>query len=91
MVSGANGTALANVTLPHDARLTYELDGNLFGGVGTIKGDALRIEPTHWGNELYQPESYQEVARTPFTLKAIPYFFWANRQPGEMRVWLLKS
>ncbi len=86
-----NGTALASVSLPHDAQLTYALDGNLFGGVGTIKGDALRIEPTRWGSEPYQRESFQEVAQTPFTMKAIPYCFWANRQPGEMRVWLLKA
>jgi DUF1680 family protein len=26
--------------------------------------------------------------QTPFTFKAIPYCFWANRQPGEMRVWV---
>ena len=25
---------------------------------------------------------------TPITLTAIPYFLWANRTPGAMRVWI---
>ncbi|WP_350341609.1 hypothetical protein [Candidatus Flexifilum breve] len=25
------------------------------------------------------------------TLGAIPYCFWANRQPGEMRVWIQET
>ncbi len=86
-----NGAALANVTLPRDTRLSYTFDSRLFGGVGTIRGDALRFEPEPWGSALYQPEAFQERARTPFEFKAIPYCFWANRQPGEMRVWLLKG
>ena len=27
-------------------------------------------------------------ARLPFTLTAIPYFLWGNRNPGPMRVWI---
>jgi DUF1680 family protein len=86
-----NGAGLANVTLPRDARLRYVFDGNLFGGVGTISGKALRIDPTTWGSALYQPVSIQQVVRTPFEFKAIPYCFWANRQPGEMRVWIREA
>jgi DUF1680 family protein len=25
------------------------------------------------------------------TCKAIPYFMWANRQPGEMLVWIRET
>jgi uncharacterized protein len=28
------------------------------------------------------------IVRRPITMRAIPYFAWANRQPGPMRVWL---
>ncbi len=86
-----NGAALANVALPSEARLTYDFDSNLFGGVGTISGEALRADPSQWGSELYVAESVRKIPPTPFTFKAIPYCFWANRQLGEMRVWLLKS
>ncbi len=86
-----NGAELANIALPRDAPLRYEFDAGLFGGVGTIRGDALRIDETQWGNDLYQPESIQDIVQTPFALKAIPYCFWANRAPGEMRVWIHES
>jgi DUF1680 family protein len=86
-----NGAALASITLPSDSPLTYEFDSTLFGGVGTITGQALRIDPAQWHGDPYQPEISQPVAPISFTLKAIPYCFWANRGPGEMRVWLHKS
>jgi DUF1680 family protein len=86
-----NGGALANVTLPRDARLSAEFDGSLFGGVMTIKGDGLRVEPANWRGGLYLPEPAVDMARTPVALKAIPYCFWANREPGEMRVWIRES
>ncbi|MBX3062212.1 MAG: glycoside hydrolase family 127 protein [Anaerolineae bacterium] len=86
-----NGAALATLALPFGSPLTYEFDAHLFGGVGTITGEALRLDPAQWQDQPYQSESAHEIARTPVALKAIPYCFWANRQAGEMRVWLLKS
>jgi len=83
-----NGGELANVTLPPDAPLKAEFDADLFGGVSVISGEAMRVEPENWPGGLYQPESAVRVARKEFSFKAIPYCFWANRQPGEMRVWL---
>ncbi|MBX3084566.1 MAG: glycoside hydrolase family 127 protein [Anaerolineae bacterium] len=86
-----NGAALASIALPHEAALTYAFDNTLFGGVGTITGEAVRIEPVQWNSDPYVPASAPQAAPTPFVFKAIPYCFWANRQPGEMRVWLLKT
>ena len=86
-----NGAALSSVTLANAAQLTYAFDSELFGGVGTITGEAQRLDPTKWTDQPYQPASFQAAAQTTFTFKAIPYCFWANRQPGEMRVWLQKA
>jgi DUF1680 family protein len=86
-----NGPALANVVIPRDARLTAEFDPSLFGGVGVIKGEALRVQPATWPGGLYQPESALEYVQSPVQFKAIPYCFWANREPGEMRVWIRES
>jgi DUF1680 family protein len=86
-----NGSHLANVVIPAESTLTASFDANLFGGVGVITGDALRVEPENWGGGLYQPESQIKKVRTPFTFKAVPYFLWANREPGEMRVWLREA
>ena len=79
---------LANVVIPPGAALKAEFDADLFGGVGVITGAAVHVEPVEWQGGLYQPKSQVKAARSNFTFKAIPYCMWANRQPGEMRVWL---
>ncbi|MBX3061390.1 MAG: glycoside hydrolase family 127 protein [Anaerolineae bacterium] len=83
-----NGSNLASVYLPQDAPLTASLDKELFGGVSVITGDALRIVPLQWKGELYQPQSVTQYTQSPLKFKAIPYYLWANRMPGEMRVWI---
>jgi DUF1680 family protein len=37
---------------------------------------------------LYQSHPPASTASTPVTVTAIPYYTWANREPGAMRVWL---
>jgi uncharacterized protein len=86
-----NRAGLAHVTLPRASELHYVFDESLFGGVGTISGEALRQDTSQWGDGLYQPASVQQVVQTPFNFRAIPYSFWANREPGEMRVWIRES
>ena len=38
-----------------------------------------------WNDVLYRSAPPQVE---PVSLTAVPYFFWANRQPVQMRVWL---
>lgn len=84
-----NGPHLMNIVMPRDAQLTPSFDKNLFGGVGVITGDAFRTEPANgFGSGLYQAQSALTYNQSQLNFKAIPYCFWANRQPGEMRVWL---
>jgi DUF1680 family protein len=83
-----NGASLANVVIPRDAHLTVGFDANLFDGVSVVTGEASRIEPEKWPGGLYQPQSAVPYVSSKFTFKAIPYCFWANREPGEMRVWI---
>jgi DUF1680 family protein len=86
-----NGARLANVAIPREGALSVDFDNALFGGVSVIKGSAVRIEPSNWSGDLYQPQSVIAIQQTPFAFTAIPYCFWANRQPGEMRVWIRES
>jgi DUF1680 family protein len=86
-----NGVGLAHLTIPRGSQLSYEYDERLFGGVSTIRGEALRTEPNNWGSELYEPQSNIDFVQRPLSFKAIPYCFWANRQLGEMRVWIRES
>lgn len=86
-----NGAQLANVVLPHDSHLSVDFDAALFGGISVLTGQAIRIVPKEWHNGLYQSQSALAYERQPLKLKAIPYCFWANREPGEMRVWIREA
>lgn len=83
-----NGGQLANVVIPDQSALHAEPASQLFGGIPVIAGEAVRIEPAEWNNDLYQPKSQVQYKHTSFQFRAIPYFLWANREPGEMRVWI---
>lgn len=51
-----------------------------------MEGNGVVIDGTDWKDELpYQPLRKQKKA---VRFKAIPYYLWGNREPGEMNVWL---
>ena len=88
-IEGAdNGERLANVVLPRDSELSVKHDASLFDGIPIITGKAVRIEPASWNGGLYEPQAMLDYINPSFELKAIPYNLWANRDPGEMRVWI---
>ncbi|KXA92700.1 hypothetical protein AKJ65_07175 [candidate division MSBL1 archaeon SCGC-AAA259E19] len=77
---------LYTVTLPKDADLKAEFDQNLLRGVVVIKGEGMSVP---YRKNLYndlRDSSPSKPERVDFT--AIPYFAWANRDPGAMRVWI---
>jgi DUF1680 family protein len=80
-----NGPNLADVVIPAGAEFSVAFDPQLLGGVAVIGGEALRRDPQGWQGDLYRPAGSKT---TRFTFKAVPYYAWANRQPGEMQVWL---
>ncbi len=86
-----NGPRLANVCLPPSSELDSSFDSELFGGVTVITGEAIRVEPAEENNALYRHHSRADYERKVFTFKAVPYYLWANRDPGEMRVWIRSS
>lgn len=86
-----NGARLANIVIPNNANLEVTLEDALFDGICTISGDAVRLEPDNWSGGMYQPQAVIEYKKSPFEFKAIPYFLWANREPGEMRVWIREA
>jgi DUF1680 family protein len=80
-----NGPNLADVVIPPGAEFSVAFDPQLLGGVAVISGEALRRDPQEWQGALYRPAGSKT---TRFAFKAIPYYAWANRQAGEMQVWL---
>ncbi len=80
-----NPVPLQRIILPRDAKLTAVFDEQLLGGVVKIQGEALLIDDTDWGDELYR---FNPTAVRPYSFTAVPYYAWDHRTPGQMRVWI---
>jgi uncharacterized protein len=70
---------------------TVRFDPELLGGVVVLQDVAQLDSPDDgWEDRIYRtvhPREVDEQTRaTPVT--AVPYYAWANREPGAMRVWL---
>ncbi|MHB9130961.1 MAG: glycoside hydrolase family 127 protein [Armatimonadota bacterium] len=81
-----NEAPVHQIILPDDTLFVTRFNPDLLGGVVVIEGDALAIDAKSWRGALYQPA---ELTTTrPIRFRAIPYYAWDNRGPGEMVVWL---
>ncbi len=58
----------------------------ILGGVEVVHAAGFRCDAKTWEGRLYRP--YVKEAGTPQAITAVPYFAWANREPGAMRVWI---
>jgi hypothetical protein len=76
------------LALSDSAELECRFDPDLLGGVVVIEGEASALGAKAWRGALYLPAD--EVARFPVRMRAVPYYAWDNRDPGEMAVWLLR-
>jgi uncharacterized protein len=55
-----------------------------------LRGPALLAPPD--GGPLYRTHPADRGGPyDPTELVAVPYFAWANRDPGRMEVWILRS
>ena len=82
-----NDGHVRNLVLPATGIFTAVPEAELLGGVTVLCGEALALRRVTWPETLYLPESsVPGVERVRVT--AIPYFANANRQPGEMQVWM---
>lgn len=69
-----------------DPQFTAEWQPDVLGGIVMIHGNGFAIRTDDWESEgLYRQEKPRYA---PCRITAIPYFAWANRKPGEMRVWI---
>ncbi len=83
--------AVQDLALPLHAPLGIEWKPDLLGGVCTVHGEAVISAPgDRWSDSLYRVESTAARwgDRQAVPLVAVPYYAWANRGPGAMRVWL---
>ncbi|GAI87749.1 unnamed protein product, partial [marine sediment metagenome] len=80
-----NKVSLHRIVLPEDAKLEVNFEPDLLDGVAVIHGDALVVDDSDCDAQLYRVAKEQHKH---FKIKAIPFYAWDNREPGEMRVWI---
>jgi DUF1680 family protein len=84
-----NGAQLYHLSLPSASEPQTVFDANLLGGMQVILVEGTRYDSADWEDELYRQDTSEAAEKTD--LKFIPYFAWANREPGEMAVWINSS
>ncbi|KKI93837.1 hypothetical protein WQ54_01940 [Bacillus sp. SA1-12] len=82
-----NGRNLSSIFLPRNQELKAAFKDDFLDGVVVITGKAEKIQEKNWENQLYRPVE-EQAHENSINIKAIPYFAWCNREPGEMLVWI---
>jgi uncharacterized protein len=83
-----NPAPLNRICLSRDAVFKVQFEDNLLGGVVTLQASAASEGAEDWPHTLYRPEPPRT---SPASIKAVPYYAWDNREPGEMLVWLREA
>lgn len=60
----------------------------LFDGIVVIEGDGIGLDQDGCDNRLYFPVNEWSAREKVVRFRAIPYYTWANREPGPMEVWV---
>ena len=79
---------MQSLTLPRSAPLETKWRDDLFDGAMTLEASAARLAPGDADGALYSTAPPGELS---VTLTALPYYLWANRQPGSMQVWIAEA
>ena len=78
-----NTAPLAALRLPVDSEISVKnIPDGVLMGVPMLSADGIRET---CDGDLYS-ENRPKVEKA--TIKAVPYYTWSNRGPGEMRVWI---
>jgi len=83
---------LDDLEIDASAPLASRWQQDLLDGVIVIRGTGFEVDTTSWDRQLYRPiRPGDSLPRKRADLTAIPYFAWANRDPGAMHVWIPRA
>jgi uncharacterized protein len=80
--------SIADLEIDTEAPLESSWVSGRLEGVTVVRGAGWAVDTRPWANQLYRPLGAPKPARRRVTLTAVPYYAWANREPGAMRVWI---
>ena len=81
-----NGKNLWEYRLNDNARYSYKFESSLLDGVGVIETEDVVKQENVDQDELYVFD--QPAQKNTALLKFVPYYAWANREEGQMSVWI---
>jgi hypothetical protein len=87
-VDQARGVDLRDVAVSAGAEVQAAFREDLLGGVVTLRLPGSALAAGDLEGWLYRPYGGPEIGHDATTLTAVPYYAWANRGGGAMRVWL---
>lgn len=79
-----NETPVERIALPRTSELSAHQRTDLLGEIVTIDAEACRLVPSAVGDLYTDAPPVREKTQ----LTAIPYYAWANREVGDMSVWI---
>jgi DUF1680 family protein len=83
---------IAELEIDPRGALTSHWEPELLEGIVVVRAAGHRVDASSWNGRLYRPvRSGTAPARRRTPLTAIPYFAWANRAPGAMRIWIPRA
>src|SRR5947209_5112707 len=74
--------------LYRDGEWTSTFEPEMLGGIVVLRSTARAPLPSAPEPPLYSPDRAAPAPTRTIPLTAIPYYAWANRQPGPMIVWI---
>ena len=83
-----DGLDLRDVVVDPSAPLSASYRAELLGGVTAIRLAGSVLAAAALEDWLYRPYGGPLLPARGITLTAVPYYAWANRGPGAMRVWI---
>jgi DUF1680 family protein len=82
------GVDLLDVRIASQASMEVVRREDLLGDVVVVEAQGTVVDLSPWQDELYRPAPAGDLPQRKAVLKAVPYYAWANRGPGTMRVWI---
>lgn len=82
------GKELSQLRIAHPGILRSKWNEELLEGVIQVEVQGWAEDNRAWIDHLYRPVLEEFPPERKIKMTAIPYYAWANRGPGKMRVWL---
>jgi len=78
---------ILDVRIDETGPLETKREKGMLGGIVTVEARGYVADNRKWKNRLYKTVG-DSTSCHPVSLRAIPYYAWANRGPNAMRVWI---